>query len=138
MIARRKDSSAALSKTGDTLTVFRRKPLAGINCEEPQFIEVPMIQLTQDCIVAGGSNFPITRCHLDQPIAICVGERAEIFAQQRKTFNRPIVVSLRNSGLQENSNWLSHMFYLLLHRGVVAGGPVYAWHFPAHRPALRG
>ena len=77
MIARRKDSSPALPKTGDTLTVFRRKAITWINCEEPQFIDVPMIQLTQDCIIADGSNFPITRRHLDQPIAICVAARAE-------------------------------------------------------------
>ena len=77
MIARRKDSSSALPKTGDTLAVFRRKAITWINCEEPQFIDVPMIQLTQDCIIADGSNFPIMRRHLDQPIAICVAARAE-------------------------------------------------------------
>src|SRR5437773_7326866 len=111
MIARRKDSSAALAKPSDTLAVFYGKTITGINCEEPQLINVLMIQLTQEDIVACSIFLPITRHHLDRPVTICTAQRAEIFAQQRKALNCPIVFNVRNRGLQENSNGLTHMAY---------------------------
>ena len=59
MIACRKDSAAALAKPGDTLAVFYGKAITGINCEEPQLINVLMIQLTQEDIVACSVFLPI-------------------------------------------------------------------------------
>jgi hypothetical protein len=46
MIARREDSSAALSKASDNLTVFFRKTVTGVNSEKPQFVKVRTIYPT--------------------------------------------------------------------------------------------
>jgi len=45
-----------------------------------------------------------------------------LFAQQRKTFYRPIVVARNSGGLQKNSKWLAHKLYLLLDPGVGGDG----------------
>ena len=72
MVARCKYSTAALPKPSNPLTVVCGKAVTGINCEEPQFIEVQKVQLTQEGVVASGISLAITYHHVNERIAICV------------------------------------------------------------------
>jgi hypothetical protein len=70
MIARRKDSAAALAKPSDTLTVPSGKTVTRIDCEEPQLIAVLKVQLTQDWVVVCGICLPIARSYVNKRISI--------------------------------------------------------------------
>src|SRR5262245_28904483 len=99
MIAYRQDSTAALSEPSDAFAVGCGKTVARIGGKEPQFIEGFAVQPAQDWVVTGGIFFPITRGHVDKRLGAGVFERVEMFTQERKSIDRPIVFSRRNSGL---------------------------------------
>src|SRR5262245_37154698 len=108
MIARRKNSTAALSKPSDAFTISGGKTVTGISCEEPQFMKLFKAQPAQDGIVTIAIFLPITRRYVHKRIAVGVPERVEIFAQEGKAFDGPIVLRERNSRLQQNSNPFVH------------------------------
>jgi hypothetical protein len=95
MIASQQDSAASLTKPSDAFAVFLGKAVAEIDGKEPQFIAILNVQLTQDWIVAGSIWLPISHPHVD-PISIGVLNRAEMFAQQQKAVNRPVIFAVRN------------------------------------------
>ena len=108
MIPSHQDSTAALPEPSYPFTVFRGETITEINGEEPQFTKVVLVQPAQDCIVALGMRFPIARFDDNDPIAVCVRERAEIIPQERKALNGPVVFRRWNRGLQKNSDQFTH------------------------------
>src|SRR4051812_14661193 len=108
MVARRKDASAALPEAGDALAVGGAEPVAWVHGEEPEFVEPAFIQTAQYGIVTFGIGFAIAGGNFVEEMLLVVLERCEVFAQQGKTIDVPIVFGLGNRGLQQNADWSRH------------------------------
>ena len=80
VITRRHDSPAPLMEARDSLTIRNRQPLARINSEEPQLINIRRIEHTQDSVVAFRINLTIARGDFVNR-RIAVFERSEMLPQ---------------------------------------------------------
>src|SRR5687768_10443177 len=106
MISRRQQTSASLVKPRDSTTVRSGQPVASLNSEEPELMKVAGIERAQYGVVALRVRLPITRRHLINPGATLIFYGLEIFGQQRKPVDRPIVFDRRNRRLQQDMNSL--------------------------------
>src|SRR6185369_17286611 len=61
VITRRHDSPAPLMEARDSLTIRHRQPVARINSEEPQLINIRRIEHAQNSVVAVRVNLTIAR-----------------------------------------------------------------------------
>ena len=99
MIARREYTAAAFVKPRDAFAISFSQPVAGIDREKPELVEVCLVKRAQDWIVACGIRFAIARGDLIERGSLFMSDRAQVFAQQRKPVDVPIVFNGGNSGL---------------------------------------
>ena len=113
MIARREYATTAFMKARDAFAVGFGQTVANVNREYPQFVEVRVVERAQDRIVAGGVRFAIARRNFVKRRSLFISERAQVFAQERKPVDVPIVSDCRNGRLQEDLYRLVHNRYSL-------------------------
>src|SRR6185436_1444302 len=80
VIARRHNSAASLMEARDSLTIRNRQPMARINSEEPQLIDIRRIEHTQDSVVAFRVDLTIARGNFIK-WCIAVLDRSEMLSQ---------------------------------------------------------
>ena len=86
-------------KARDAFAVRFRQTIAGIDRKQPEFVEICFVQLAQQRIVAGRIGLAIACADLIERRALFVSERTQVFAQQRKPVDVPIVFNRGNSRL---------------------------------------
>ena len=91
MIARREYAAATFMKPRDAFAIGFGQTVAGIDREKPELVEVCFVERAQDRIVAYGIRFAIARGDLIKRRSLFIGDRAQVFAQQRKPVDVPIV-----------------------------------------------
>lgn len=82
MISRRENTAATLAKTRDALAIGAAQSVSDINSEEPELVEVSLVEHTQDNVVAGVVNLSIAGRDFVDRSSLFVFYRREMIAQQ--------------------------------------------------------
>jgi hypothetical protein len=104
MITRGHEAAASLMKARDAFAVSFTQAVARIDSEEPQLVEVGRVEHTQNTVIAFRVRLAISRRDFENLIV----DRSEMLAQQREAPYVPVVLDIRNRGLQKNVNRISH------------------------------
>ena len=102
MIARRQDPAASLMEARNALTVCPAQPVARIDSEEPELVDVRCVENTQYIVIAVSICFTIARRDF-------VTRRTKMIAQQRESIDVPVVFDVGNGRLQQDVNRISHV-----------------------------
>lgn len=108
MVTRGEKSAASLTETRDPFAVTDCHSIAGIDGEEPEFVEVSRVEHAQHEVVTFGVCFSIARGDFINRIPNFIPDRREMVAQQREPFDAPVVFSVWNRRLQKDVNRIAH------------------------------
>ena len=108
MIARGQNAPAALTESGDRDAIIRGEAAANIDAEQPELIEVGIVEFRQGHIVAGGGALAIPRDDMILSLAAGIGHVTQKIGQHGEAADGPIIFGGRDGGLQKDLFHFGH------------------------------
>src|SRR4051794_29876855 len=101
VIARDQQAAATLAKPRDRLAIRRGQAVAGINREQPELVEVALVDRRQDRVRLP-RRIAVTHGDVVKRIALLIPLLPEERAEPTETRDRPVVLGRRDRRLQQD------------------------------------
>jgi hypothetical protein len=99
VITRGENASTALGEAPNGGTVVGSESVADVDSEEPELIEVGLVESGENAVVSIGEILAIAGGDFEEASAISISEAAEMLGDEGEASDVPVISGVRNRGL---------------------------------------